>query len=137
MKQVLSAAIALSMMSGAAIAADMLQSRGAPFVAPPPIAVAPQVTVVEELGSPPLPYKGFEYPLDDASYFYPPHPAAVPPAVPYAYGGRRVVSGPVAMPMLPFAHVQWCQVRYASYRASDNSFLPPRGQRRICVSPYQ
>lgn len=134
----LSMTIAISMMAGTAFGADMLQPRGAPvFVAPPPLAVVPQATIVEELGSPPLPYKGFEYPLDDASWFYPPHPAATQPVAPYAYGGRRVVSGPVAMPTLPFAHVQWCQTRYASWRAADNSFLPPRGGRRVCVSPYQ
>lgn len=137
MKRILPTAFALSMMAGSALAADMLQPRGGPMVAPPPVAVAPQVKIVEELGSPPLPYKGFEYPLDDAGWFYPPHPAATPPALPYAYGGRRVVAGPAAMPIMPFAHVQWCQGRYASYRPSDNTFLPPRGQRRSCVSPYQ
>ncbi|WP_299816902.1 BA14K family protein [uncultured Roseibium sp.] len=34
------------------------------------------------------------------------------------------------------AHYQWCDQRYRSYRASDNSFQPYNGPRRACVSPY-
>jgi hypothetical protein len=33
-------------------------------------------------------------------------------------------------------HVRWCENRYISYRASDNSFQPYHGPRRQCVSPY-
>lgn len=33
-------------------------------------------------------------------------------------------------------HVAWCQDRYKSYRASDNTFQPYNGPRRECVSPY-
>lgn len=33
-------------------------------------------------------------------------------------------------------HYSWCQQRYISYRASDNSFQPYEGPRQECVSPY-
>lgn len=34
------------------------------------------------------------------------------------------------------AHYQWCDQRYRSYRAADNSFQPYHGPRRPCISPY-
>jgi hypothetical protein len=34
------------------------------------------------------------------------------------------------------AHVGWCQERWLSYRASDNSYQPLYGPRRQCRSPY-
>lgn len=37
---------------------------------------------------------------------------------------------------LPVAHVRWCDNRYRSYRASDNSFQPYNGPRQQCRSPY-
>lgn len=33
-------------------------------------------------------------------------------------------------------HYQWCENRYRSYRASDNSFQPYNGPRQQCYSPY-
>ena len=33
------------------------------------------------------------------------------------------------------AGVEWCRVRYRSYRASDNSFQPMQGPRRQCCPP--
>lgn len=33
-------------------------------------------------------------------------------------------------------HYAWCEQRYISYRASDNSFQPYQGPRQACVSPY-
>lgn len=33
-------------------------------------------------------------------------------------------------------HVRWCQNRWRSYRASDNSYQPFNGPRQRCVSPY-
>ncbi|PND23720.1 BA14K family protein, partial [Sinorhizobium sp. M4_45] len=30
----------------------------------------------------------------------------------------------------------WCQNRWRSYRAYDNTYQPNSGPRRICVSPY-
>ena len=34
------------------------------------------------------------------------------------------------------AHVSWCYDRYRSYRASDDTFQPYHGPRRLCRSPY-
>ena len=34
------------------------------------------------------------------------------------------------------AHTSWCQNRYRSYRAYDNTFQPYNGPRRRCHSPY-
>ncbi|MEO3385553.1 BA14K family protein [Mesorhizobium sp. CAU 1741] len=34
------------------------------------------------------------------------------------------------------AHYRWCDARYRSYRASDNTFQPYHGPRRQCISPY-
>jgi len=34
------------------------------------------------------------------------------------------------------AHVRWCQNRWRSYRAYDNTYQPYNGPRRQCVSPY-
>lgn len=34
------------------------------------------------------------------------------------------------------AHVRWCQNRWRSYRAYDNSYQPYNGPRRVCTSPY-
>jgi hypothetical protein len=33
-------------------------------------------------------------------------------------------------------HIDWCHNRWRSFRASDNSYQPYNGPRRICVSPY-
>ncbi len=34
------------------------------------------------------------------------------------------------------SHVAWCQDRYRSYRAYDNTYQPNNGPRRQCNSPY-
>lgn len=34
------------------------------------------------------------------------------------------------------AHVRWCEDRWRSYRAYDNTYQPSTGPRRSCVSPY-
>ncbi|WP_292896336.1 BA14K family protein [Nitratireductor sp.] len=34
------------------------------------------------------------------------------------------------------AHLAWCDSKYRSFRASDNTFQPYRGPRKHCVSPY-
>lgn len=34
------------------------------------------------------------------------------------------------------AHVDWCYDRYRSYRESDNTYVPRRGVRAECISPY-
>ncbi|WP_235911754.1 BA14K family protein [Mesorhizobium xinjiangense] len=38
---------------------------------------------------------------------------------------------------LPSEHFDWCNERYRSYRANDNTFQPYQGPRRPCRSPYQ
>lgn len=34
------------------------------------------------------------------------------------------------------AHIRWCENRYRSYRAWDNTYQPYNGARRQCWSPY-
>jgi len=34
------------------------------------------------------------------------------------------------------AHIEWCYDRYRSYRAWDNTYVPRRGVRAQCYSPY-
>ncbi|WIJ23978.1 BA14K family protein [Devosia sp. RR2S18] len=33
-------------------------------------------------------------------------------------------------------HLVWCENRFRSYRASDNTFQPYNGPRQQCISPY-
>lgn len=42
----------------------------------------------------------------------------------------------VAPPHLSANHLRWCEDRYRSFRASDNSFQPYNGPRQQCISPY-
>ena len=42
----------------------------------------------------------------------------------------------VAPPHLSTSHLRWCEDRYRSYRASDNTFQPYEGPRQQCLSPY-
>lgn len=71
------------------------------------------------------------------SYWFPPAAFAVgallggalaSQAAPGYYGGYR--GG------LSAQHYAWCDQRYRSYRASDNTFQPYNGPRRQCNSPY-
>jgi hypothetical protein len=34
-------------------------------------------------------------------------------------------------------HLSWCHAKYWSYRESDDTFQPYRGERRRCMSPFQ
>ncbi|MGE0280008.1 MAG: BA14K family protein [Rhizobiaceae bacterium] len=34
------------------------------------------------------------------------------------------------------AHVEWCYNRYRTYRERDNTYVPRRGVRAQCISPY-
>lgn len=47
---------------------------------------------------------------------------------------RYVAPAPVAG--LNPRHYEWCEARYRSYRAYDNTFQPNNGPRRECLSPY-
>ena len=49
---------------------------------------------------------------------------------PYYHAPRRAYN-------LSRAHYRWCDARYRSYRASDNTFNPGKNRpRRQCISPY-
>ncbi len=50
--------------------------------------------------------------------------------------GPRYVDPPRRYRGLPRAHYRWCDRNYRSYRAYDNSFIPRRGVRAECRSPY-
>ena len=49
-----------------------------------------------------------------------------------------IIGGAMQQPRPTYggSHVSWCQNRWRSYRAYDNSYQPNSGPRRICVSPY-
>jgi hypothetical protein len=59
-----------------------------------------------------------------------------------AFGAGAVIGGAIAAqpryvaPPVGSGHVAWCQQRYRSYRAYDNSFQPYNGPRQQCISPY-
>lgn len=59
-----------------------------------------------------------------------------------AFGIGAAVGSAIAQPSYGYAggyssaHYQWCEDRYRSYRASDNTFQPNNGPRRQCNSPY-
>jgi hypothetical protein len=63
-----------------------------------------------------------------------------------AFGAGALVGGAIAsqpryVAPAPSAginprHVAWCESRYRSYRAYDNTFQPNRGGRQQCYSPY-
>ena len=76
-------------------------------------------------------------------HYYSYHPDQVPgypfelrgyPVPIYSINGRRQASA-VRYRIAP-AHAAWCQNRWLSYRASDNSYQPLFGLRRQCWSPY-
>jgi hypothetical protein len=57
-----------------------------------------------------------------------------------AFGAGAVIGGAIASPRyaapVGSGHVAWCEQRYRSYRAYDNTYQPNNGPRRQCVSPY-
>jgi len=55
----------------------------------------------------------------------------------YRMGRPRYVQppNPYKVRVTP-AHVDWCSMRYRSYRPQDNTFQPFNGPRRQCFSPY-
>ena len=51
--------------------------------------------------------------------------------------GRTAAPYPALPPLrLTVAHTRWCESRYRSYRAYDNTWQPYDGPRRQCWSPY-
>ena len=54
-----------------------------------------------------------------------------------AFATGAIIGGAVqARPAYGSSHQSWCQNRWRSYRASDNTYQPYNGPRRQCVSPY-
>jgi hypothetical protein len=55
----------------------------------------------------------------------------------YYYAPRyRVAPAPRYRHRASSAHVRWCESRYRSYNAWDNTWQPYHGPRRQCFSPY-
>ncbi|MFU0503199.1 BA14K family protein [Pseudaminobacter sp. NGMCC 1.201702] len=55
----------------------------------------------------------------------------------YRMGRPRYVQPPSSYRIrVSPAHVDWCSMRYRSYRPKDNTFQPFNGPRRQCLSPY-
>ncbi|AYM56427.1 BA14K family protein [Agrobacterium fabrum] len=55
-----------------------------------------------------------------------------------AFATGAIIGGAMQQPRPAYggSHVSWCQNRWRSYRAYDNTYQPNSGPRRICVSPY-
>ena len=55
-----------------------------------------------------------------------------------AFAAGAIIGGAIADRPVRYggSHVEWCQNRYRSYRAYDNSYQPNYGPRRACNSPY-
>jgi hypothetical protein len=57
-----------------------------------------------------------------------------------AFAGGVIVGNAISRPAPVYrtgsAHVRWCNNRYRSYRAYDNTYQPNYGPRRECISPY-
>ena len=48
-----------------------------------------------------------------------------------------MIGGAIAnQPSAGGSHARWCENRYRSYRAYDNTFQPNYGPRKQCISPY-
>lgn len=90
-------------------------------------------------------YDGWWYPPDAFLFGFnivpppreiirPPLELAPPEPVPYFAPDTAVPAPSNADTNL--AHLHWCDQRYRSYRASDNSFQPYKGPRKACRSPF-
>ncbi|WP_137132346.1 BA14K family protein [Rhizobium sp. FY34] len=62
-----------------------------------------------------------------------------------AFGAGAIIGGAMSQPQAQHVapgrytsgHVSWCQNRYKTYRAYDNTYVAnSAGQRRLCNSPY-
>lgn len=58
-----------------------------------------------------------------------------------AFGAGAIIGGAIAQDRprargYSPAHYRWCESRYRTYRASDNSYVPSAGVRASCNSPY-
>ena len=55
-----------------------------------------------------------------------------------AFATGAIIGGAASQPRPAYgsSHQSWCQNRWRSYRAYDNTYQPNNGPRRQCVSPY-
>lgn len=53
-----------------------------------------------------------------------------------AFGAGALIGGAIQSSRPASSHVAWCESRYRTYRASDNTYVASAGVRRTCVSPY-
>jgi hypothetical protein len=52
-----------------------------------------------------------------------------------AFGAGALIGGAIASQPRGGSHSSWCESRYRTYRASDNTYVASGGVRRTCVSP--
>ena len=52
-----------------------------------------------------------------------------------AFGAGALIGGAIQSSRPASGHVAWCESRYRTYRASDNTYVASGGIRRTCVSP--
>ena len=85
------------------------------------------------------PHRGYRYARPGYRYY---SGYWFPPA---AFAAGALIGGVIASQAAPVGvyggglspqHYAWCEQRYISYRAADNSFQPYEGPRQACVSPY-
>lgn len=62
-----------------------------------------------------------------------------------AFGAGAIIGGAIASPPAVYrqprvtyasSHIEWCSMRYRTYRAYDNTYVPRVGYRAPCISPY-
>ena len=53
-----------------------------------------------------------------------------------AFAGSEDEVQPTPSDQLSISHMEWCAVRYRSYRPEDNSYMSYNGGQQPCVSPY-
>ncbi|MFB9950378.1 BA14K family protein [Rhizobium puerariae] len=56
-----------------------------------------------------------------------------------AFATGAIIGGAIASDRGGYSnrHVAWCESRYRTYRAWDNTYVPRAGVRAQCVSPYR
>jgi len=52
-----------------------------------------------------------------------------------AFGAGALIGGAIQSGRPASGHVAWCESRYRTYRASDNTYVASGGIRRTCISP--
>ncbi|MCC2608739.1 BA14K family protein [Neorhizobium petrolearium] len=56
-----------------------------------------------------------------------------------AFATGAIIGGAIANDRAGYSsrHVAWCESRYRTYRAYDNTYVPRVGVRAQCISPYR